>query len=201
MKRSITTFFALLFSGSLVWAQGIKDTSIYVPLIHIGLGAQLPGADMAKRFGPNASVGLGLDFKLESQWIIGGSATYLFSNKIKEKGILDSIKAGGNEGFIIDQNGQFADVRLFERGGTWTLSFGRLFPIGKGNPNSGIVAKIGLGGMAHKIRIEDIGNRSPQLQKEYKKGYDRLTMGYVISEYVGYMYISENKMINFFVLF
>ena len=52
--------------------------------------------------------------------------------------------------------------------------------------------------MSHKIRIDDIGRQSPQLLNAYKKGYDRLTAGLGVQEYIGYMYMSNKRMLNFF---
>ena len=99
---------------------------------------------------------------------------------------------------LIKGKGQFADIRLFERGMTWTFQFGKLFPVIGPNPNSGIFLNLGFGGIFHKIRIEDIGNLSPQLSKEYKMGYDRLTSGQLITESLGFLYLSNNKRVNFF---
>jgi hypothetical protein len=40
---------------------------------------------------------------------------------------------------------------------------------------------------------------SPQLAGDLKKGYDRLTNGPSVSEYFGYTYLSNNRLLNFFV--
>ena len=53
--------------------------------------------------------------------------------------------------------------------------------------------------MYHKIRIEDIGNNSPQLSADMLKGYDRLSMGFTTSQFIGYRHFSNNHKINFFV--
>jgi hypothetical protein len=196
MRSRIILFLFMIPSLGAI-AQGyLKDSSILVPIIPISYSVQVPGGDLADRFGYNNNVGLGLLFKTKKNWIIGGNGSFLFGNKIKEDGILDSIST--SSGFIIDQNGQFAEVRLFERGFTWAAQFGRLIPKWGPNPNSGIFFTLGLGGMSHKIRIEDIGNRSPQLKEEYKKGYDRLTTGYMVSQFLGYMYLDNKRRINFF---
>ena len=52
--------------------------------------------------------------------------------------------------------------------------------------------------MQHKIRIDDIGNLSPQLSTEMKKGYDRLTSGISATEFIGYLYLGNKRMLNFF---
>ena len=53
--------------------------------------------------------------------------------------------------------------------------------------------------MQHKIRIQD-DPESPvaSLTNEYKKGYDRLTNGWSLNQFVGYQYFAKNKRINFY---
>ena len=126
----------------------------------------------------------------------GIDGSYIFGNNISESGILDSIVT--SDGQIINSNGQYATVRQFERGFTVMGKFGKLFSVLGPNKNSGIFCLGGLGFLQHKIRIDDIGNSSPQLSKEYKKGYDRMTNGIAASEFVGYKYLSNKRMVNFF---
>ncbi len=174
----------------------IKDSASLVPLIDFSFSFQVPGADLSDRFGNNADIAIGFHVKTQKNWIIGGRVSHLFGDDIRENGILDSIST--SSGAIISGNGQFASVRLFERGMTWTFQFGKLFPIAGPNSNSGIYFNLGFGGIFHKIRIEDVGNVSPQLSTEYKKGYDRLTSGQLFTQSLGFLYLSNNKRVNFF---
>lgn len=171
----------------------VKDSSIYTPLIGFSYGYYLPGGDMADRFGNNSAVQLNVDFKLRNYWILGVNGSYFFGRGVKES-LFDSISTSG--GGIIDKNGLFADVRVFERGFTVMGTVGRMFAFKKPNPNSGLVATIGLGFMQHKIRIETIGNITPQLSPDYRKGYDRLSNGLLLSESIGYLYLSNNRLVN-----
>lgn len=184
----------LSFSGK---AQvSVKDSSIFTPLVTFSYAFQLPGGDLADRFGSNSNIGLGFQFKTRNYWIVGAEGSYLFGNTIRENGILDSINTEG--GFIIDGNGLFADVHIYERGWSATAVGGRMFPMKKPNPNCGIVTTLGIGLLQHKIRIENGGNTAPQLSKEYRKGYDRLTNGLCLTEFIGYYYLGNKRRINFF---
>jgi hypothetical protein len=87
---------------------------------------------------------------------------------------------------------------LYERGFTVSANAGRMFALNKKRPNCGIVFKLGLGFIQHKIRIEVIGNNVPQLSKEYKKGYDRLSNGFLLSQNLGYLYLSSNRLVNLY---
>ena len=51
--------------------------------------------------------------------------------------------------------------------------------------------------MYHKIRIENQDNLIPQLSKEYLKYYDRLTVGVLLKQYIGYHHMSNNRLVNF----
>ena len=52
--------------------------------------------------------------------------------------------------------------------------------------------------MRHKIKIDDIGHQSPQLVDPYPQGYDRLTAGFGAHEFIGYVYFSNKRLLNFF---
>lgn len=195
-------FFGILFSAflcSFALAQiSIKDSSVYTPLVGVSYGYYFPAGNMKDRFGNNSALQLTIDFKTKSYWMFGVNGCYLFGKDIKES-LFDSIASP--DGYILNKEGGFADVRLYERGFTVSATLGRMFSFKKPNPNSGIVFTMGVGFMQHKIRIETIGNNVPQLSKEYKKGYDRLSNGFLLSENLGYTYLSNNRLVNFYIGF
>lgn len=187
----------LLFFISRTFAQvSVKDSSIYTPLISISYGYYLAAGDMLKRFGDNSSLQLNIDFKTRKYWTFGINGSYIFGKEVKES-LFDSISTP--TGAHIARNGEFAEVRLYERGFTVSGTVGRMFAFKKPNPNSGILVSVGLGFIQHKIRIETIGNNLPQLSKEYKKGYDRLSNGLLLSENIGYMYLSNSRLLNLYI--
>lgn len=197
MKRLVLALFALLLFCNILAAQkNIKDSSITCSLVGVNIGVNLPGGDLAKRFGPHSDIQLSYLFKHKKNYILGWNASYLFGKSIKENGVLDSIST--SDGQIININGQFATVRMFERGISAAVTAGKMFPVWGPNPNCGIIATAGIGFLQHKIRIDDIGNASPQLTKEYKKGYDRLTNGISATEFIGYLFLSNKRMVNFY---
>lgn len=186
----------LLTSVCSIAQVSIKDSVIATPLVGIGYTFQMPDGDMATRFGNNSAMSLEVSYKGRKQWIVGGSMSYFFGKQIRETGIFKNLAT--SEGYIINRNGEFADVRLYERGITLVAEAGRMFSFKKPNPNSGIVFKAGIGFMQHKIRIETIGNNVPQLSTVYKKGYDRLSNGLMLSQNLGYMYLSNNRLLNIY---
>jgi len=58
---------------------------------------------------------------------------------------------------------------------------------------------IGGGFIQDKIRIHDGDNTAPQVQGDYKKGYDRLNNGWLVSGTLGYLFLSDSRLINLFV--
>ena len=52
-----------------------------------------------------------------------------------------------------------------------------------------------------KIRIENENNLIPQLSQEHLPFYDRLSLGLVINEFIGYQHMSNNRLTNFIVGF
>src|SRR5690606_34872644 len=50
----------------------------------------------------------------------------------------------------------------------------------------------------HKIDFEVDETVVPQLNKDYKKGYDRLTNGFMITQFVGYAFFDAKKRINLY---
>lgn len=176
-----------------------KDSSINAPLICASFAFQLPEGDLKNRFGFNSSTGLHFLNKTKKNWIWGIDGTFTFSpqSQVKEvDNMFDSINTV--YGNIVDANGEYATLLFYERGWTSTVKFGKLFPVWGQNKNSGICLITGLGYMQHKIRIEDKFNRTPQLSKAYRKGYDRYTNGLMVSEFIGYLFLGNNRLLNFY---
>jgi hypothetical protein len=157
---------------------------------------QIPGNDLAKRFGANSNIGGSFLVKNKHNWIGGLEYDFIFGNKIKEDSILKGIST--SDGGIISDKGVYANVNQFERGYYINLKLGKVFSFNRPNPNSGLMLMGSVGFIEHKVRTEVTDNIAPQLVGNYKKGYDRLTNGLNISEFVGYLYMGNNRLISFY---
>ena len=203
MKQHSKIFLLLLLIPFLAHSQvNVKDSSIAFPFLKFSYAAQLPGGDLAKRFGWNSNVGGNFSFKTKSNWLFGANGGFIFGNQVKENGILDSIETstpnGPHTGFVINQNGNPEVVRLFERGFTISLHVGKIFNVFAPNKNSGIIFYGGPTYLRHKIRLYDVGNQASQLLGDYKFGYDRLSAGFGLHEFIGYCYFGNSRIVNFF---
>jgi len=158
-------------------------------------GIDFPGADMAKRFGTSYRAGIQLLYKTKSNWIFGPKFDYMFGNNLKEDSLMMNIR--DKYGSYINNSGQRIGVNVFQRGYMMGFQGGKIFNISKKSSDNGILAMTTLGFMEHKIFIRDREQSIPSLRGDYKKGYDRLTNGLLLEQYVGYTYFANNNLINF----
>jgi hypothetical protein len=200
-KKIFLVFFLFSLLAFSSEAQvSIKDSVISTSLIYGTYSVQFPGGDLAKLFGSNSSIGGGFMFKTKKNWIIGIEGNYMFGSTVKNQ---DSIlaKISTPDGFVIDANGYYADILFSERGYSFFARFGKLFPVLSPNPNSGITVLAGAGYLEDKIRLHNPGNTAPQVFGDYKKGYDRLNSGFAIQGSVGYLFMSNTRLLNLYLGF
>ena len=172
-----------------------RDSAEKVFMLCPSFAYQLPGGNMAERFGYNFNVGGSFMLKTKSNWLFGVEGQFLFGDSVKENNILDSIKS--QQGFVLGTNGGYADIVLYERGFHFLIKAGKIFSILSPNANSGLMATFGVGLLQHKIRIENDEKNAPQVLGDYVKGYDRLTNGLSLTESVGWLYLGKNHVANF----
>jgi hypothetical protein len=185
-----------VLSASIINAQSGKGIDYDAFNLHFSYGGHLPGGDLKDRFGAFFSIGGGAEFLLDKgNWILGAESYVQFGGNIKESYILDNLLS--REGEIIGNDGTFASVVFRQRGMYTGLVLGKLFPISSANRKSGIRLTLGGGYWWHKIRIQDDYESASQLFGDYKKGYDRLTGGIAIQEFIGYQHLDKNRKLNF----
>ena len=180
-----------------------RDSIVRVPMISPVYTLQFPGGDMAKSFGINSAIGLQFMLKTKKNWIFGLSGEYLWGTQVRQSGIVDSITThdAAAGGFLIANNGKLVDYNLAERGFTTFFKIGKLVPFYGPNQNSGLIIMGGVGFLEHIIQIELVDGTdaiTPQLNAQMREGYDRLTNGIAFNEYLGYLFLSNNRMVNFF---
>ena len=176
--------------------KSISDSAINVAHIDFMYSLQIPSGDLANRFGFFHGIGGGFFFKGKNNLEYGGGATFLFGNQIRERTIIDNLLTQSNT--ILDADGRSANLLVSMRGWQFRGNIGRVFSFNKPNPNSGILVRAGVGFMQHKIRVEDRQVNTPQLAWPYQKGYDRLTNGLMLTQFVGYQIYSNTKLLNFY---
>ncbi len=197
MRGFALLLFGIAFGLGPVFGQvSVKDSAVVVPMFKVNYTFQIPGGDMADRFGVNSVVGASFMVKDRRGWLYGADGFFMFGSDVKEDDILDPISTPNQN--LLDVNGEFADLRLLQRGWGFSAKFGKIIPTPLGNPNSGIKLMGGVGFLQHKIRIQNSGAGAPQIQGEYIKGYDRLSNGLMLSEFIGYQFLGNKRLINFY---
>lgn len=195
-KRLIFIIYYLLFIAGICDAQkSQRDSAEKVFMLCPSFAYQLPGGNLADRFGYNFNVGGSFMLKTKSNWLFGVEGQFLFGDQVNESHILDSIST--QQGFVIGTNGGYADIFLYERGFHFLAKAGKVFPLLNPNKNSGVIATIGVGLLQHKIRIQNDDENAIQVSGDYAKGYDRLTNGLSITESLGWLYLEKNHVANF----
>lgn len=175
--------------------SAVKDSSVQFTFMSLGYTYFQPGGDLKDRFGSSSMISGSLLFKRKSNFFFGVSGGVLFSDKVDDPTVLSVISTSNNQ--VIGTDGLFADVRLFQRGYHVALTFGKIFTFNKPNPNSGIILMGGPGFLQHKIKIDNISNSTPQLEEDYVKGYDHLTNGLELHEFIGFAFFGNRQLLNF----
>lgn len=199
MKQHIfLLLISLVIPAGFLSAQA--DTSAPKPdavwAIYASYAYQWPGGDLANRFGQNSTIGPGFFHKTSGNWIFNTDVNFIFGNTINEDSLISNLI--NSEGFVIDDQGHYAEVSFFERGFYSSFRFGKLIPLSKSNLNSGLLIMAGAGYMQHKIKIMVNQQAASPLKDDYIKGYDRFSSGFSTTQFIGYMHIGKTKLANFF---
>jgi hypothetical protein len=201
LKKLLVVIFVFLLSGVASYSQvSVRDSAISTSMIYGTYSFGWPSGDLAKIFGANSTVGAGFMYKTKSNWLFGVEGTFIFGGTVK---IGDSIlrRISTSDGYVIDANGQYADIDFSERGYTFFLKAGKIFSVIAPNPNSGIAILAGAGFIDDKIRIHNPGNTAPQIFGDYEKGYDRFNSGFAVSASAGYLFMSNSRLLNMYLGF
>lgn len=196
MKASMKKFlFATSFIVLLVFSVNAqysdKDTSNNEVLIPLGLSIDFPSGDFSSRFGTFKSLNIGFLYKNRKQFIMGIQYNYLFGAKLKDNSSFAPILT--DRGDIIASSGVPGLIRFSGIAHHLKGSFGKIITLWDNNPNNGLLLLSSLGIFQHKIKIEVPENDIPQLNVNYRKGYDRLSNGLSFTQFIGYIHLAESK--------
>ena len=174
----------------------LKDSVLQAVLISAGYSLQFPLGNLGERFGLNSNLGMGITVKTKRNFLTGAEGNFLFGEKVKENDVLSNISTPG--GSLIGLDGGFANYSFSLKGYMLKGYFGKIIALKKPNVNSGLTITFGVGFLQHRIKIDADEDNLPQLDERYKKGYDRLTNGFYLSQFIGYTYLDVRKRINLY---
>jgi len=194
-----TTLSILFVCASLsnVYAQ---SSSEYVRPLQVNFEAftavQVPIGELSNRFGTGFSSGLGFQGLLRDGFFGHLDAGILYGGSIKED-VLSELRT--SSGDIVGIDKELALVTAAQRGWHSSFSIGKLIHLKKESTRHvGIRLSAGVGYLSHRIRIKDHFDTVPQLQGDYKKGYDRLSSGLMLKQFIGYQWTDQRGLMNLF---
>lgn len=192
----------IVFIHNSVWAQKdlFKSEKLEARkgfLLGANGNFDMPAGDLKNRFGNSYRLGPSMHYKTKKNWIFGLKFDFTNGDQIKEDSLFAGIK--DDAGTMLNQSGQRIGVNTYRRGFMTSIEAGYIFNTSKKVKDNGIMVMTGLGFMQHKILIQDKGESILSLRGDYRKGYDRLANGIYLEQYLGYLYLSNNGLINFHV--
>lgn len=201
MRKILIPLFLL---GSLcqIFAQSGKDIMkdpIPVAMFQVTYAFELPALDTRDLYGITHSIGGSFVYKTESNWLFTANGNFITGNRIKEDRVTIFGEGITTEyGEIIGGSGSMAELTIDQRGFHAQVEAGKLFSLGP-NPNSGIFVQGGVGYLRTRIRAdyqETLLNKPYQIAGDYQYGYDRMRGGPAFHFETGYLYLSDNRLLN-----
>lgn len=202
---ALRTYSFPVFSFCLFWLPlSAQDTKAKEPieqrcLMFNGFAAlAIPGGDLAADYGTFGEIGGGIQYQTKKKWLFGLEGGYFFGNGVKKDPIPNLRTEDGN---VIGTNGSDAVFKVFQRAVSIpAVRFGRTFRFSKKpgtNSLGGFTVVAGGSWFRSWTYIQDLSKKTPQFSDEIRKGYDRLRSGPAASLWLGYLYLPDNRKLNF----
>lgn len=202
-KRELSSFMRVLFvmlmfvfvKGNSV-AQSIKNEHLNLISVSPSFGYTFPMSDLGQRFKNFGQAGPTVLFKFKNNILLAAEGMVLFGQGYKGEDPLAMIVNAN--GTITNKYGDLASVARGMRGMQFQIKGGYIFSKFSHNPNSGITITAGAGFFQSKYWIDQRGNNAPQVMGDYPKGYDKLSNGFALTQFVGYTYYHDKNFLNFY---
>ncbi|TXI85149.1 MAG: hypothetical protein E6Q37_06950 [Crocinitomicaceae bacterium] len=195
-QKLLVFAFVALIGNSLFAQRNMKDSVIGTPWVAVHYGANWTSGDLADRYGFLNHIGAVAGYKTSKNWFWGLDGNFIFGNQVRMTGIFDNLV--DSYGNVTDVNGDIGKILVFARGFNVNFAVGKVIPVFRANRNSGLFIHAGAGYLLHKMRVETQDQVIPSLELDYRKGYDRLTIGLATHQFVGYAFLSNRGAINFY---
>jgi len=188
MKKKIIILFLFLSHSMFSQEKGVNA-------FMIDYSYQIPSGTIAEKFSNNSAIGINYFNKKNRKFFYGIKANYIFGANIKDSSVFSEISS--EQGLVIDGNGTYANIILRQEGFSSHIYIGYALELKKNNPN-GFYFSMGLGFLQHRIFIDTKNQYIPQLNNDYKKGYDQLTNGLSTQFIIDYMILEHKKRFKLF---
>lgn len=151
---------------------------------------------------PFLNFGLNGIFKYKSNWLMFVDGDFCFGTDNLKSRNFRMKDLYTSDSIIIGTNGTDAVVTCYNRGFSAKVGLGKVFKVIPNNPNSGIMLKL-TGGWIQQQTVFYLNEvKAPQIDDDYGRLYDHQRMGGVLSEGVGFWFMSNNlNLVNFYLEF
>lgn len=145
--------------------------------------------------GPYLDFGFECDYKFKQDWMVTLEGDLWFGynsdNLTQRAERMGDIYT--SQGYLMSWGGTDGVVTMYNRGLAVRPGVARLFNIMPKNPNSGIFVKLSGGWFMQKTAHSQDMNESmvPQVNEAYGRLYDHLRHGVMLTESVGFLYMSN----------
>lgn len=184
------SFFLLLLTLLIGFHISAQESRV---VFNFSYGMDKPLADLNDRFGYNYSPTGELNYEFSNNVYVGVHGSYMLGSFVKED-VIKPLRIKTGE--LISQQKSFVKITLKQRMYNLGVHFGKFINISKKKNQHGPVLQFGVGLLTHYIIFNDEFASTVQLLGNYGKGYDRLTRGYNISQFIGYKYKNADGRLN-----
>ena len=200
MRCKSLIFIILTIIPSLVSAQqDIKSEKTPTWMFQVTYAYQFPGKDTKVLYNNNNSIGGSVFYKTSTNWLFSINGNFISGNSVRitRHELFGDILDSNDE--IITGDGIYGSYALFERGAHFQARVGKIFPVLSPNPNCGFFVQGGIGYLFNRIKCEfgSYTSPPPALANDYVYGYDRMRGGFAWSGEIGYLFLSNTRILNF----
>ena len=206
-KRLIIIASILLTAGSLhaQVKEGIDTLECHIVGFSVGLTNPGPGqsdiiggGNMRDLYsGPYLDFGIEWNYKYKNNLLLTFDADIWFGTQGGSDNLRLRTERMSNvfttSGYAMGWNGVDGVVTAYNRDIAVRPGIGKIIPVSKKNPDSGILLKLSGGWFMQKTVFNQDFDRSPvpQISGNYGKLYDHLRNGVMLTESVGFVYMSN----------
>ena len=205
-RKTVLTTICLLLAMSLAAQEKLKADTLECHIIGFSFGALMPsggsasegamGGNMKDLYkGPYLDYALECDYKYSSGWLVTLEGDlwmgYNGDNlQLRAERMGDIYTPAGH---ALSWGGTDGVVTAYNRSLAARVGVGKIIRVIPDNPNSGILLKLSGGWMMQKtVFTQDMNEGSvPQLLGDYQKLYDHLRNGVVLTQSLGFCYMSN----------
>ncbi|MFY0674390.1 MAG: hypothetical protein JXQ87_13390 [Bacteroidia bacterium] len=194
-KKVAPLIVAIIFSINSFGQSYLRDSVISITSFQFGYTPCLTAFDMGKKsdflhvFSPS------LSYKNGSNWYFKGSVGLIVGHNSLERNTPNMVFS--ELGLPISADGILQEMAIRFQGFSFGFELGKLIKVSDHNLNSGLYVAAGIGFLQHRIKFDYLGQGVLQLEEPYIFGYDRLTNGTLINQFIGWRRYSNKNSFNY----